>query len=37
MVGVVSASVVVNTASAWGHKAVAFTDHGLLHAFPDML
>jgi len=37
MDGVVSASDVVKTASAWGHKAVAVTDHGVLHAFPDML
>ncbi|MBQ3095731.1 MAG: PolC-type DNA polymerase III [Clostridia bacterium] len=37
MDGVVSASDVVKTASAWEHKAVAVTDHGVLHAFPDML
>ncbi|MBR4157691.1 MAG: PolC-type DNA polymerase III [Oscillospiraceae bacterium] len=26
---------VVETASRWGHPAVAFTDHGVVQAFPD--
>ncbi|MCL2747760.1 MAG: PolC-type DNA polymerase III [Oscillospiraceae bacterium] len=31
------AAAAVRTAAVWGHAAVAITDHGVLHAFPDAL
>ena len=33
--GVTGIAEVVNTALAWGHPAVAITDHGVVQAFPE--
>ncbi|MCR4787480.1 MAG: PolC-type DNA polymerase III [Lachnospiraceae bacterium] len=33
--GVSEASDIVKTAYRWGHPAIAITDHGVVHAFPD--
>ncbi|MDS3902104.1 PolC-type DNA polymerase III [Staphylococcus hominis] len=35
MDGIPNISVYVNQAAAWGHKAIAVTDHNVVQAFPD--
>ena len=35
MDGIPSISAYVNQAAAWGHKAIAVTDHNVVQAFPD--
>ncbi len=35
--GIMDVADLINTAKAWGHPAVAVTDHGVVQAFPDAM
>ncbi|MCQ2413767.1 MAG: PolC-type DNA polymerase III, partial [Clostridia bacterium] len=37
MDGLITPAEIVNTAIAWGHKAIAVTDHGNVQAFPEVM
>ena len=37
MDGMIKPKDIVNTAFAWGHKAVAITDHGVLQGYPEAM